>query len=1090
MHKLKVWKCFSVWMVLVLVAALGVALVPASPVQAQTTWYVDDDNCPGPGTGTQADPFCKIQDAVDAASAGDTINVAVGNYDGAVVDKGVTISGAPGGASVITSGVQYKVGGPPYTTAFRLDGGADGTEISNFTVNNNQGANFYFAVFARGADDVAVDSLIVNDTVQGITNWGGSGWAITNNTVTDTVAAGGGGIGIFLGAVPPDYRTCSNNLVQYNTINAAATAEAYSCPGICLCLDLRYGAYEKLDDTEDVSGNQILNNNITASGANNGVGVEVGTIIGNSEDDPDRTDPTKIAAIMADAAVHDNTVQQNTVDGTDMGVYFYNVTDLTVTLNTVENSVGDGIFAEHGQSGTVVTSNYLTNNNVQVTDNTTDTETLDPLDIESILNNNSFDRAVTVDHSGASLLHTIWSKIQDGIDAAVGGDTINVAAGTYVEAIMINKPLTLRGATYNVNKNGYTVPAGYAWDETVESIVNHPNPTSTYNAIVDIVDTDDVTFEGFVVQELNAVGNNNTSLVRVYAHTTEISNIVVRNNVIGPNTNTTSQDGTKGRMGLYIVNHPYSDQYGVVNSTFSGNKIFDCKGNGNNVFIWSSYKEYGAPGPASMAGTVIEDNEIYGAHRSGIETAGGFSGLTIQNSKIYGNGGPIIVGKPALMFGNGILMIRGSGDRANIEGYGPVNVTIEGNEIYDNDGHGIYMGPNNAGITITRNSLYNNGEDAIMVDLIGNYWNPDFESDAGPYTNLGGSQNIAAHLNGIYDSVGYGVQVIGTPTNGFVLNAINNWWGANDGPSGVGSGSGDAVSANVDYDPWLVRENDTPSAAGTGPVTFGVGDGWITGLTGVAEGALPAVGKPTGVTFPHGLFSFNIIGITPSSCVTVTIIFPSPVPVGAQYWKFQNGSWIDCTSLLGDDDGDNVLMLTLCDGGLGDADGIANGTIVDPGGPAVAAPAAPSVPAAPAGSGVSPTMPRPLNPPKISLQYLSITPQQTSAGQPVTITTNVVNTGDEAGNLSVALKINGQVEQTRMVSVGPQGTQPVKFTVTKAQPGTYTVDIAGQKGSFTVLGAGSGSGSHQNGGLIALIVMALLILATAVVLTMTFRRPA
>lgn len=38
--------------------------------------------------------------------------------------------------------------------------------------------------------------------------------------------------------------------------------------------------------------------------------------------------------------------------------------------------------------------------------------------------------------------------------------------------------------------------------------------------------------------------------------------------------------------------------------------------------------------------------------------------------------------------------------------------------------------------------------------------------------------------------------------NSTTVTAEINWWGANDGPSGTGSGTGDAVSANVDYDPW------------------------------------------------------------------------------------------------------------------------------------------------------------------------------------------------------------------------------------------------------------------------------------------------
>jgi uncharacterized membrane protein len=126
----------------------------------------------------------------------------------------------------------------------------------------------------------------------------------------------------------------------------------------------------------------------------------------------------------------------------------------------------------------------------------------------------------------------------------------------------------------------------------------------------------------------------------------------------------------------------------------------------------------------------------------------------------------------------------------------------------------------------------------------------------------------------------------------------------------------------------------------------------------------------------------------------------------------------------------------------------------------------------------------------MSLQYISVSPQQTTAGEPVTITTNVVNIGDEAGNINITLTINGQVEQSRMVSVGPQGTQPVKFTVTKAQPGTYNVNILDKSGSFTILGAdGSTSSSSGNNGLIILLVIGVLVVATVVVLMLS-RRPA
>jgi hypothetical protein len=136
-----------------------------------------------------------------------------------------------------------------------------------------------------------------------------------------------------------------------------------------------------------------------------------------------------------------------------------------------------------------------------------------------------------------------------------------------------------------------------------------------------------------------------------------------------------------------------------------------------------------------------------------------------------------------------------------------------------------------------------------------------------------------------------------------------------------------------------------------------------------------------------------------------------------------------------------------------------------------------------------PTPPHPLNPPQMLVQYLSVNPQQTTANQPVTITTNVVNTGDEAGNINITLTINGQVEQSRMVSVGPQGTQPIEFTVTKAQPGTYNVNILDKSGSFTILGAGGTTGAPVNSGLIVILIIGVLVVATVLILILS-RRPA
>lgn len=62
--------------------------------------------------------------------------------------------------------------------------------------------------------------------------------------------------------------------------------------------------------------------------------------------------------------------------------------------------------------------------------------------------------------------------------------------------------------------------------------------------------------------------------------------------------------------------------------------------------------------------------------------------------------------------------------------------------------------------------------------------------------------NIGAGFPSIIDNSFEGNDQFGIENIGFTLLAENNWWGAADGPSGVGPGSGDAVSTAVDFTPF------------------------------------------------------------------------------------------------------------------------------------------------------------------------------------------------------------------------------------------------------------------------------------------------
>jgi len=142
-------------------------------------------------------------------------------------------------------------------------------------------------------------------------------------------------------------------------------------------------------------------------------------------------------------------------------------------------------------------------------------------------------------------------------------------------------------------------------------------------------------------------------------------------------------------------------------------------------------------------------------------------------------------------------------------------------------------------------------------------------------------------------------------------------------------------------------------------------------------------------------------------------------------------------------------------------------------------------PARPRSSSMPPSQ---LAAPALSLQYLNIDPKQASANQPVSILTNVVNTGGVGGDFTTVLKINGLVEQSRTVNVGPGASYPVKFIVTKVQPGTYSVDINGQRGNFTILSAANNRGTIAGHELLIAGLTALFAVLCGLLIVLFLRR--
>jgi hypothetical protein len=150
----------------------------------------------------------------------------------------------------------------------------------------------------------------------------------------------------------------------------------------------------------------------------------------------------------------------------------------------------------------------------------------------------------------------------------------------------------------------------------------------------------------------------------------------------------------------------------------------------------------------------------------------------------------------------------------------------------------------------------------------------------------------------------------------------------------------------------LVRMNmniTIPTATGTGNATITTSSGYFCSETrACAASEFPCM-PDSPITCFHGFFNFSICGLNDTSPETVTInfTFPSAIPTDAEFWKYNasNGTWYRYP--FGDNDGDNVISITITDNGPGDHNP-ALGIITDPNGigwrqPAVAPVPVPAV---------------------------------------------------------------------------------------------------------------------------------------------------
>ena len=146
-------------------------------------------------------------------------------------------------------------------------------------------------------------------------------------------------------------------------------------------------------------------------------------------------------------------------------------------------------------------------------------------------------------------------------------------------------------------------------------------------------------------------------------------------------------------------------------------------------------------------------------------------------------------------------------------------VNIQGNQLTDGTGDGIYIGdipeygPAGSITAIISNNLISNWRHGIHLvssvnsgsTITGNTITNNNGSGSGIHVATAvNAANIRVNYNNIMENIDHGAFNNGTNT----LDARFNWWGNETGPCHSitnPSGTGDNVSDNVEYKPWLIK---------------------------------------------------------------------------------------------------------------------------------------------------------------------------------------------------------------------------------------------------------------------------------------------
>ena len=767
---------------------------------------------------TDANPQCdatvavgsSIQSTIDNAKSGDVVCVDAGtfNEDLVIATPHVTLASADNsnpaviqGSSVailVSSADSVRIQGLEIRDAssgIRLDN-SKGIEIhNNLIAQNNAGifatGSVHSVVSGNTITDNSVhgihfsdseyatisDNMATGNAQRGIYLTRSSNTVIENNTTSDN-----GQYGIFV-SIESHYVTTHNNTVESNGsvgIRYFAGGENGEISDNTVSGNGDAGIQDGMNRTNHgttITGNLVTDNEREGIDFRSNYAVVIGnTVTGNgglfgaittgsnSLVSDNTVAGNNVAGIRAG---HGSTVRNNTVTGnTNNGIEFRISNNSTAVGNEVRNNKGVGINVSRSENA-VVDSNDVSGHNADLF--------INDQSKNAMVRHNSFDSGVILDSFYGEfdeLNHTfVDNTVMDGRPLFFARDTSDPEIpGDAGQIILVNvSGVDISGFDYE--DMAAAIHIVNCHDVRIADnnfISNSGEGFSVRRAPVSVWGTDDFTVED------NTFTHNVGYAIQIYR---------------SPAAEIAGNQISSSYAGALVTGSPRADfrQNTITGTEFRGLEI----GRSDSMHVF---------------GNVITDNVWEGIHIEVSFMLELDSNTVSDNEK---NGMFIQSSDSVFIRGNTVTDNDGTGIESHFGFRSSDWATIADNTVTGNGQHGINFPAD--GALITGNNIRNNeigiivGSQATIEEnrIIAN-------SGHGLQVNDDGGDVIVAY-NSIRDNGGNGLSY----TRSDRLLAVNNWWGDASGPSGgaedpetgvTADGSGDEVSSDVRFDPWLALD--------------------------------------------------------------------------------------------------------------------------------------------------------------------------------------------------------------------------------------------------------------------------------------------